>query len=166
MEKSLSGRGELLSIAYLVDYPHYLPTVAGWVFNEWGYHNPAKTVQDYEADFRSRLSRDAVPLTLIALRDGLLAGTASIFDEDMDIHPVLSPWLAAVYVSADHREKGIGSKLVGAIEEIATSLRIARLYLWTPDKEHFYSRLGWSAIERPVHLRQNVVLMTKAILSG
>jgi N-acetylglutamate synthase-like GNAT family acetyltransferase len=75
-------------------------------------------------------------------------------------------WLAAVYVSADHREKGIGSKLVGAIEEIATSLRIARLYLWTPDKEHFYSRLGWSAIERPVHLRQNVVLMTKAILSG
>src|ERR1035437_2073473 len=79
MEKSLSGRGELLSIAYLVDYPHYLPSVAGWVFNEWGYHNPAKTVQDYEADFRSRLSRDAVPLTLIALRDGLLAGTASIF---------------------------------------------------------------------------------------
>jgi hypothetical protein len=37
MEKSLSGRGELLSIAYLVDYPHYLPTVAGWVFNEWGF---------------------------------------------------------------------------------------------------------------------------------
>ena len=160
-EKFLSGRGDMLSIAYLADYPQYLPTVANWVHTEWGHHNPALTVQDYEATLRKNLVRDTIPLTLLALWDGLPAGTASIFIDDMDIHPELTPWLAAVYVPVDHREKGIGSKLVGAIEEKARSLHIARLYLWTPDKEHFYSQLNWTVIERPVHLHQKVVLMTK-----
>ncbi len=156
----------MVSIAYLADYPQNLPTVANWVYTEWGHHNPAWTVQDYEAAFQKLLNRDTFPLTMIALWDGLPAGTASIFVQDMDIHPELSPWLAAVYVPADHRNKGIGSKLVGAIEKIAGSLRISRLYLWTPDKEHFYSQLGWAVIERPLYLRQKVVLMTKAILPG
>ena len=154
----------MLSIAYLADYPQYLPNVAGWDFNEWGHHSPTKTVQDYEAAFRSLLNRDTIPLTVIGLWDGIPAGMSSIFVQDMDIHPELTPWLAAVYVSADYRDKGIGSKLVGAIEEIAARLRIARLHLWTPDKEHFYSRLGWSVLERPVYFNQPVALMSKAIL--
>jgi len=156
----------MLTIEYLADYPQYIPTVAKWLYSEWGHHNPDKTVQDYEESVRRHLGRESIPLMLIALWDGLPAGTASIYVQDMSIHPDLSPWLAAVYVPVDHREKGIGSALVSAIEEIARSLRIARLYLWTPDKEHFYSRLGWSVIERPVHLQQKVVLMTKAILPG
>jgi len=156
----------MLSIAYLADYPQYLPAVADWLYTEWGHHNLALTVQDFEARIRRHLNRDAIPLTLIALWDGLPAGTASLYIEDMSIHPELSPWLASLYVPVDHREKGIGSELVGVIEEIARSLSIPRLYLWTPDKEHFYSRLGWSVLERPVHLQQKVVLMTKAILPG
>ncbi len=156
----------MLSIEYLVDYPQYIPVVAKWLHSEWGHHNPDKTVQDYEESVRRQLGRDNIPLMLIALWDGLPAGTASIFVQDMDIHPELSPWLAAVYVSSDYRNKGIGSKLVGAIEENARNLRIATLYLWTPDKEHFYSRLGWSVLERPVHLNQPVVLMTREVLPG
>jgi GNAT superfamily N-acetyltransferase len=154
----------MLSIEYLADYPQYLPVVAEWVYTEWGHHNPALTLQDYDTAFRKHLVRSSIPLTMVALWDGLPAGTASIFIEDMDIHPELTPWLAAVYVSADYRNKGIGSKLVGAIEEIAGKMRIARLYLWTPDKEHFYSHLGWSVLERPVHFNQPVALMTKAIV--
>ena len=153
----------MLSITYLADYPQFLPTVADWVYTEWGHHNPALTIHDYEAAFRGHLKRDAIPLTLIALWNDLPAGTASIFIDDMEIHPELTPWLAAVYVPVDHREKGIGSKLVSAIEEIAAAMKIARLYLWTPDKEHFYSRLNWSVIERPIHLHQKVALMTKEI---
>jgi len=165
-EKSLSGSSEMVSIAYLADYPQFLPTVANWVYTEWGHHNPLLTLQDFEGTFRTHLARGAIPLTVIALLDDLPAGTASIRVEDMDIHPELSPWLAAVYVPTDHRNKGIGSKLVGAIENIARSLGIGRLYLWTPDKEHFYSQLNWSVIERPVHLHQKVVLMAKTILPG
>jgi len=154
----------MLSIEYLADYPQYLSTVAGWGFTEWGHHNPTRTVQDYEADFRNLLNRDTIPLTVIGLWDGIPAGMASIFVQDMDLHPELTPWLAAVYVSVDHRKRGIGSKLVGAIQEIAAHLRIARLYLWTPGKEHFYSRLGWTVLERTGHFNQPVVLMTKEIL--
>jgi GNAT superfamily N-acetyltransferase len=154
----------MLSIEYLADYPQHLPTLAKWVYTEWGHHNPALALQDYEEAFRKHLVRSSIPLTLLALWDGVPAGTASIYMQDMDIHPELTPWLAAVYVSADYRNKGIGGKLVGAIEEVASHLRIATLYLWTPDKEHFYSQLGWSVIERPVYFNQPVVLMTRTIL--
>jgi GNAT superfamily N-acetyltransferase len=164
--KFLSGEGEMLSIAYLADHPNYLSLVANWVYGEWGHDNPALTLQDYEAIFRNHLVRDTIPLTVIAIWDDIPVGTASIYIQDMSIHPELSPWLAAVYVPVYQRNKGIGSKLVGAIEEIVRSLNIARLYLWTPDKEQFYSQLGWSVIERPVHLHQKVVLMTKTILPG
>ena len=154
----------MLTIEYLADYPQYIPVVAKWLHSEWGHHNPDKTVQDYEESVRRHLGRNSIPLMLIALWDGLPAGTASIYVQDMSIHEELSPWLASVFVSPDQRNKGIGSKLVGAIEENARNLRIARLYLWTPDKEHFYSRLGWSVLERLEHFNQPVVLMTKAIL--
>ena len=165
-EKFLSGSGEIVSIAYLADYPQYLSSVASWVYTEWGHHNPLLTLQDFEATFRTHLVKEAIPLTVIALWNDLPAGTASLYVQDMSIHHELSPWLAAVYVPTDHRNKGIGSKLVGAVENIARSLCIGRLYLWTPDKEHFYSQLGWSVIERPVHLHQKVVLMAKTIFPG
>jgi len=154
----------MLTIEYLADYPQHIPAVAKWLYSEWGHHNPDKTVQDYEETVRRHLGQDSIPLMLIALWEGLPAGTASIYIHDMSIHPELTPWLASVFVDPDHRNKGIGSKLVSAIEEIASHMRIAILYLWTPDKEYFYSRLGWSVLERPVHLNQQVVLMTKAIL--
>ncbi len=151
----------MLSIHYLADYPQFVPTVASWVYTEWGHHNPSFTVQQFEATYRTHMVKDSIPLTLIALWDDLPAGTASIFVEDMDIHPELTPWLAAVYVPVDHRGKGIGSELVGAIEAKARALGIRRLYLWTPDKEHFYTRLGWEGIERPILFHEQVVLMTK-----
>jgi N-acetylglutamate synthase-like GNAT family acetyltransferase len=66
----------------------------------------------------------------------------------MDTRPKLSPWLASVYVAAEHRCQGIGSALVRRVVEEAAALDVQRLYLFTPDQERFYARLGWSVIER------------------
>ena len=151
----------MLTISFLADCPDYLSTVSTWVFGEWGAHTPGSTVEDAARKFSGHLNRDRIPLTLIAFQDGKPAGTASIYVHDLDTRPDLSPWLAAVYVAPSYRKQGIGSELVKAVESAAQKLQIPRLYLFTPDQEHFYARLGWSVLERVVYWNQNVVVMEK-----
>jgi GNAT superfamily N-acetyltransferase len=150
-------------IAYLVDHPEHLPTVARWAHGKWGHLPPARTVEQIEAGFRTRLNRDHIPLTLIALEGEQPLGTASIFVQDMSTRPELTPWMAAVFVAPEQRGRGIGSTLVQAIETQARALGIGRLYLFTPDKEHFYTRLGWSPVEWTEYRTERVLIMQKEL---
>ena len=151
----------MLTISYLADCPEYLSTVSGWVYQEWGEHMPGLTLENLTEIFSGHLNRDRIPLTLIARVDGQPAATASIYIHDLDIRPDLSPWLAAVYVAPSYRKRGIGSELVKAVEGAAQKLQISRLYLFTPDQEHFYTHLGWSVLERVEYWNQTVVIMDK-----
>jgi N-acetylglutamate synthase-like GNAT family acetyltransferase len=100
-----------------------------------------------------------VPTTVIALSGSRLLGSASLIAHDMDTHPELSPWLASVYVAPEYRRRGIGSALVQRIVAEAASLELDRLYLFTPDKERFYARLGWTVLERTVYRGYAQVVM-------
>lgn len=153
----------MLTISYLADAPEHLPTVAAWVYGEWGEHMPRTfTVESVARIFRRHLRRDRIPLTLLALLDGAPAGTASIYVHDLPIRSQLTPWLAAVYVAPAYRKQGIGSALVKAVEQAAGKLHLGRLYLFTPDQEHFYARLGWTVLERVAYWNQTVVVMVKS----
>mgnify|MGYP000981958784 CR=1 FL=1 len=151
-------------IAYLADHPAHLPIAARWAQGKWGHLPPGRTVEQYEAAFRTRLNRDRVPLTLVALEGEQPLGMASIIVQDMSTRPELTPWLAGVFVAPDQRGKGIGSALVRAIEAKARELEIARLYLFTPDKEHFYARLGWSPVEWTEYRTKRVLIMQKDLV--
>jgi N-acetylglutamate synthase-like GNAT family acetyltransferase len=83
---------------------------------------------------------------------------------DMDTRLDLTPWLAGLYVKAPRRRQGIGITLVSAIEKKAHELGIERLYLYTPESEVFYSRLGWQIKERTEYHGYSVTLMQKEIV--
>jgi N-acetylglutamate synthase-like GNAT family acetyltransferase len=151
----------MVTISFLADTPQHLPTVASWIFDEWDHLIPGFTLAKLEAKLQAYLSRDTIPLALVALSDGLPVGTASMQPEDMSSRPDLSPWLAAVYVLPDYRNKGIGAQLVKGVENVAHSLQISKLYLFTPDQEKFYARLGWSVMETTEYHNQQVVIMDK-----
>jgi GNAT superfamily N-acetyltransferase len=151
-------------ITYLADYPQYVPVVAGWIFDEWGWEMPGSTLESTLADFSLHLNRDRIPLTMLALVEGQPVGTASIFMHDMDVRMDLTPWLAAVYVLPGFRGRGIGSQLVREIEAVATRVQLERLYLFTPDQEAFYARLGWSVLETVEYRQHMNVIMTKSFL--
>lgn len=154
----------MIKISYLADCPEYLLTVASWVFSEWGHEIGQVTQEEITDEFRGHLNRDRIPLTIIALLDDRPAGTASIYSQDMEeVHPELSPWLAAVYVPPQYRDQGIGSELVKAIEDIAKNLQIRELYLFTPDKEHFYAHLGWSILDEIDYRSRLQVIMHKSL---
>jgi GNAT superfamily N-acetyltransferase len=160
-----------MPIAYLADYPEYVSTVAAWVHGQWGHLVPARTLAQVEAKFRTHLNRARAPLTLLALQEDAArgsrtpAGTASIYLQDMATRPELTPWMAAVYVAPEFRGQGIGSQLVQAIEAQARTLGIARLYLYTPDQEHLYARLGWVTQEHTTHYGEAVVIMTRELIA-
>ncbi len=151
-------------ISFLADYPQYLPVVASWIFDEWGWEMPGSTRENILEEFSQHINRDRIPLTMLAWEDGQPAGTASIFNHDMETRMDLTPWLAAVYVPPEFRGRGIGSGLVKAIEALAKRLQLERLYLFTPDQEAFYARLGWTTIDTAEYRRRSNVIMTKSFV--
>ena len=146
------------TIAYLADHPSYIPTLSAWHHAQWRYLDVDVSVEQRAATL-SKHTRDRVPMTVVALSGESLLGSASLIAYDMDTRMELSPWLASVYVAPAHRNHGLGSALVQRIAAEARTLGFERLYLFTPDKEHFYARLGWMVLERTVYRGYDQVAM-------
>ncbi|GAK55678.1 acetyltransferase, GNAT family [Candidatus Vecturithrix granuli] len=151
----------MMQIAYIKDHQETLPVVAQWLFDQWWDLCPGSTVETFKKHLQENCRDNQVPLTLIALLDGDVVGTASLIEYDMDTRRDLSPWLASVYVIPAQRGKGIGTELVQAIVAKAKEFKIPKLYLFTPDKEHFYQRLGWQTQEHTEYRGHKVVIMCK-----
>jgi N-acetylglutamate synthase-like GNAT family acetyltransferase len=78
----------------------------------------------------------------------------------MDIHQELTPWLASVYVERSSRRKGIGSMLVQHVMQTAKAADISHLYLFTPDQQRFYKRLGWNELIHENYREHCVTIMS------
>jgi N-acetylglutamate synthase-like GNAT family acetyltransferase len=68
-----------------------------------------------------------------------------------------------VFVISEYRSKGVGRALVSRIGDEARKLGVSKLFLFTPDRETFYSQLGWHVFERTNYRNEDVVIMTKEI---
>jgi predicted N-acetyltransferase YhbS len=87
-------------------------------------------------------------VALVAKLNGVLAGTCLLVRSELEpCHPV-SPWLAGLYVTLEHRRQGVGSVLVKAIEDQARQRGNRRLYLYTDSAINYYARLGWSTVDQ------------------
>ena len=137
-----------MKIEYLADHPSHLPTVAAWQHAQFGYLNPATTIEDRTERLRLSLQKDGLPVAFIAISaSGTLVGSAGILPTTIT-HKHLTPWLSSVYVPDEFRGKGIASALsLHAITE-AARLGYDRLYLFTPRSEALYARIGWGPFAR------------------
>ncbi|MEW6188138.1 MAG: GNAT family N-acetyltransferase [Thermodesulfobacteriota bacterium] len=64
----------------------------------------------------------------------------------------------------EHRNKGTGSALVKHVMKKAKEAGIPVLYLFTPDKEPFYLKLGWETFSRELFQGHPITIL-KADLS-
>lgn len=151
----------MATITYLADVPQHLDQVTDWILAEWG--RPGVTRDMVYEKYRAHMNTDRLPLSLVAVIDERPVGTASLRRRDLQIRPHLVPWLASVYVASEYRNQGIGSQLVIAAETEAARLDIETLYLFTPDRDHFYARLGWRTIEQTDYRGEQVVVMKKIL---
>ena len=130
-----------ISIYHLFEYPEYYPTVARWIHYEWWVDKPGHSVKTMEDRLRLANDPDKIPLSLLALSDGVPVGTVNLVENDAEDRPDLYPWLAAMLVQSKYRGHGIGTKLVNSIISHAVRLGISEIFLGT-DIPEFYERLG------------------------
>ncbi|MBS0578649.1 MAG: GNAT family N-acetyltransferase [Proteobacteria bacterium] len=139
----------MLKIEPLALRPDLLPSVAGWIYEEWWRESGDASLAKVTSLLQPHLIPGRIPMTLVATLDSCAAGTATLIARDVGTEhwAGLSPWLAAVYVVPRFRRQGIGAALVAAIVDEAGSLGIRTLYLLTVGRESFYARLGWMLVD-------------------
>jgi len=86
-------------------------------------------------------------------------GSAAIIANDMDSHLEWTPWLASVFVAPAYRNRGIGGRLVSYAMDQAKQSGITELYLFTPDRQDFYRRLGWEVLATEHYRGHRVAVM-------
>ncbi len=146
----------------LADVPEHIPVVAGWLNEEWGAIRSELIDQTLDLLARSAL-KDRWPFVLVALKNGIPIGTASLILDDMRTRPDLTPWLADVYVAKTARKGGIGRKLVETVELEASRLGLETIYLFTASNTALYEFLGWGLLESAEYRGEPVRIMTKKL---
>ena len=135
-----------VQISYLIDYPEYIPQLAQWQFEEWDSILGEKTPEARIKKLKTHMNRDKLPIAWVAHANGQLLGSAALRVHDLEGREDLTPWLGGVFVRSHFRRQGIGAALCDAVEDKARSRAIHTLYLFTLDKQAWYSHLGWSIL--------------------
>ena len=151
-----------VEVHLLADHPELTHLLATWFYEQWGQGKPGLSVERIERNLQERLNRDRLPLTLVAFQDMQPVASATLKIWEMDTHPQYPYWLGSVYVLPEHRGRGIGSHLAEHAA-IAQCLGVRELYLYTPDREKLYARLGWVTMERTVYRGEAVVIMRRTL---
>ena len=155
-----------MQILHLNKRPQYIEVIAKWLFDEWGYQRPGSNLETAILGIEEKSQGDDIPSIFVAEIDGKAVGTVSIVRHDMDIRKELSPWVASLYVHKDLRHNKIGRKLIHFIEDFAKDIDIEKIYLFTPNKQEMYTKLGWRAIEDLEYLSEDVTIMSKDLIES
>ena len=79
---------------------------------------------------------------------------------DLEDLPQYTPWVAAVWVDPQHRERQIGRTLVARAASEVFDLGIDRVYLCALKlRRNFYIRQGWVPLQEDVGTRQVTVFV-------
>ena len=152
-----------MRIVPLVERPDLAEQVSVWGFDEWGHLNPGQTLDLRRAEIQGSMNVDRAPIVFVAIGDDDgIVGTASLIFDDLEGDP-RNPWLASVFVPAEHRKKGIASALVRTVEDAARRIGYDRLYLFTSTAPLLYEGLGWKALEKRDYRGEIIQVMDKSL---
>jgi predicted N-acetyltransferase YhbS len=152
-----------MQILNIKSHSELIPEVAAWLFHEWGHLTPGASVERNIQRLQDRCLNNTLPLTFVAVEDGQPVGTISLVPDDLKIRPDLTPWVASVFVPPTVRNRGIGSQLMQFGEQQGREFGYVKLYLFTPDKQHMYARLGWQRMADVEYRGELVTIMQKAL---
>ncbi len=133
-------------ISYLIEHPEYVPQLAQWLFEQWDFIRWKKNPETRIEELTEHMNRDELPIAWVAHGNGQLFGTAALRVDGPEGREDLTPWLSGVFVGSHYRRRGIGAALCAHVEDEARSREIQTLYLFTLDKEAWFSRMGWTIL--------------------
>lgn len=143
---------EPVTIAPLAEHQERVPTLARWLESEWpdwyGPDGPGDAADDLE----EAAHRDRLPVAVIALRGGVPCGISVLRPTDAAAAQTgYGPWVGGGLVRAELRGKGIGTRLLAAMEGEARRLGFATIYCSTSAAQRLLERCGWESIVDITH---------------
>ena len=147
-----------VDIVNITSVPDAIDLLAEWHHEEWSYLNPSLSLAQRKGKMKNYFSAQFIPSAFIAKHTQIL-GSAAIVECDMDTHKYFTPWLASVFVTPAKRRQGIGSALVRHVMREANKHGVEKLYLFTPDQQKFYQKLGWTHLFRENYRGNEVHIM-------
>jgi N-acetylglutamate synthase-like GNAT family acetyltransferase len=152
-----------LYIDYLENHRYAISQLAELHHAEWLSVTPTLSVADRMAGFEARARRGSIPTGFVAIDDEAVVGMACLVDCDLESHRHLTPWLATVLVAPACRRRGVGAALVGRAADEALQLGVSELFLFTFDRQAFYSRLGWQLLEAAADAGRAGTIMSRRL---
>jgi GNAT superfamily N-acetyltransferase len=152
-----------LRISHLADYPEAIPVIRRWFEREWAAFYGPGGPGDAERDLLAYSSRGKLPVGLIAFYGEQLCGIAVLKAHSLSTHTHVGPWAAAGLVLPPFRGRGIGSRLLQALEEVARSFGYSTLYCGTATAIGLLERNGWQFMERVRYPGEEVSIYHKAL---
>lgn len=145
-----------MTIDYLRDVPEHTETIAKWIYDTFLHEFEIMTFEEW-----LELMKHPERITFVAIENGRVLGTASLDFADLPPRDDLTPWLASVYVLPEFRARGLGAKLVEAVENEAKAKGFERIYLHTSDREGFYAKRGWQLVDKVEYWQKINTVMVK-----
>src|SRR5258707_10971185 len=138
------------TISDLRQRPEFFDIVADRIWQAW-WRADGHPLDYISGRLRENMNATPIPIALVAHDGKSFLGTASVIVSDLPERPQLTPWVAAVWVEAHARRRGVGGALVNRATRDCFALGLARPYLSArPQRTAFYEGLGWSSIEQDV----------------
>ncbi len=142
---------------------HLFESVAEMKYQEFSYLTEQEKLADYLNRQKQYVTDQVLPKAYIALHQGQLIGTFTLKLEDLSTRTDLSPWIGGMVVSPKYRRQGIGAFIVSQAEHFFMQLGYSQIYLFTPDKEGWYSKMGWRVLERTFLHQFPITVMSKQL---
>ena len=150
------------TISDLRQHPEFFDHVADRIWRAW-WKADGHPLDYISGRLRENLNATPIPFALVAHDGGTFLGTTSVIASDLAERPQLSPWVAAVWVEAQARRRGVGAALVDRATLDCFALGVSRAHLCArPQRAGYYERLGWIPVERDVGPHRMSVLIRDA----
>ncbi len=137
---------------------HFGATIADRVWNAW-WRTSGRQVSDVERHMIEMADDRPLPMAVVAHEGPRYLGSAFLIHSDMEERLQFSPWVAAVWVEAAERKRGVGRAVVAQAAKTAGSLGYEATYICCqPELEEFYSSIGWKMVEQAAGLKRLSIL--------
>jgi len=133
----------MITIRNIVPKTHETFLVSKWLWSKWG---TEKNLNYWVSWVESSTFTECIPQTFVALEEGNILGTVSLWRCDLQSRQDIFPWLGGLYVDESHRKKGIGAALQEHAFDIAIALGYDKLYMFT-EINGYFDRFGWIYME-------------------
>lgn len=139
------------SIAKLGEHPEALPALQRLLEAEWPEYYGPSGPGDARADLLRYSGETRLPIGFVAFLDGEPCGLAVLKAEPLPALPHLAPWASAGLVAPSCRRRGIGARLLAALEEQARQLGFDAIHSGTNTANSLLEREGWQLLQQVAH---------------